>query len=130
MEQSPTGEIVDVNDALKEAVRALGGNKKVGSLLRPELPMEQATNWLRDCLNPERREKLSPEQAILILRLARQAGYHAAMTFIAGDIGYEARPVDLADRVAELQRSFVEAVDRLEQIQSQLQRVQAMRRVA
>jgi hypothetical protein len=130
MDQAPTGEFFeDANEALREAVRALGGNKKVGALLRPELPLEQATNWLRDCLNPDRREKLSPEQAFLLLRLAREAGYHAAMTFIAGQIGYEARPVDVTERVAELQRSFVEAVSRLEQIQAQLKNVQ-MRRVA
>jgi hypothetical protein len=121
----------DITDALREAVRQVGGHKKVGPLLWPELPLEQASNRLRDCLNPERREKLSPEQVVLILRLAREAGFHGVMGFLAFSTGYEPpRPVVPEDQEAALQRTFIEAVERLEGIQKQLQRVQQMRRVA
>jgi hypothetical protein len=121
----------DVNDALREAVRQLGGHKKVGPLLWPELPLDSASNRLRDCLNPDRREKLSPEQALLILCKAREVGYHGAMAFVAFTAGYEPpRPVVPEDQEAELQRTFIDAVERLESIQKQLQRVGQIRRAA
>lgn len=119
-----------VNDALQAAVTALGGYKKVGPVLRPELPIDQAATWLRDCLNPGRREKLSPEQTMLILRKARDAGYHAAMHFVAFDTGYKAAPVDPLTQEAELQERFIAAVEHLQGIQSQMQRVQRVRSVA
>lgn len=120
----------DFTEALREAVRALGGNKKVGPQLWPELPLEQASNRLRDCLNPERREKLSPDQVLLLLRLARTAGFHGAMAFIAYEAGYERpRTVEPEDREAELQRKFIDAVDNLAKIQAQLGRASKLRSV-
>lgn len=120
----------DFNDALREAVRQMGGHKKVGPTLWPELLSEQAANRLRDCLNPERRDKLSPEQALFILAQARAAGFHGAMAFVAFSAGYEPpRPVEPDDQEAELQRTFVDAVNRLQGIQQQLARVQQLRRV-
>lgn len=119
-----------VNDALQSAVTALGGFKKVGPVLRPELPIDQAAGWLRDCLNPGRREKLAPEQLMLILRQARAAGYHAAMNFVAFDTGYKAAPVDPESQEAELQSRFIDAVEGLSAIQAQLQRIQRVRAVA
>lgn len=130
--QQPFGEFFeDFNDALREAVRQLGGHKQVGLKLRPELPADQAGNWVRDCLNATRREKLSPEQALLVLQMARAVGFHGAMHFLAFTAGYEPpRPAEPDDQEAELQRRFVDAVDGLQEIQKQLQRVQQMRRVA
>lgn len=119
-----------VNDALSSAVTALGGFKKVGPALRPELPIDQAAGWLRDCLNAGRREKLAPEQVLLVLRMARAAGYHAAMNFVAFDTGYKASPVDPKSQEEELQQRFVEAVEGLTAIQAQLQRVQRLRSAA
>lgn len=130
--QAAFGEFFEgINDALREAVRQCGGHKKLGPILWPELLAEQAGNRLRDCLNPDRRDKLSPEQVVLILRKAREAGFHGAMAYVAFDTGYEPpRPVVPEDQEAELQRTFIDAVERLESIQKQLQRVQQMRRVA
>lgn len=119
-----------VNDALQGAVTALGGYKKVGPALRPELPVDQAAQWLRDCLNAGRREKLSPEQVLLLLREAARAGFHPLMNFIAFDAGYKAVPVDPQTQEAELQSRFIAAVEGLTAIQSQLQRIQRVRSVA
>jgi hypothetical protein len=119
-----------VNDALHAAVNALGGYKKVGPALRPELPIDQAAGWLRDCLNPSRREKLAPEQVMLVLRKAREAGYHAAMHFVAFDTGYKATPVDPQTQESELQERFIAAVEHLQGIQAQMQRVQRVRAAA
>lgn len=121
----------DINDALREAVRALGGVKQVGALLWPEVAPDTAGNRLRDCLNPERREKLSPEQLVFLLRKSREAGYHAAMEFVTYECGYaKPAPVDPSDKLAELQRQFIDAVEGLTQIQAQIQRAQGVRRVA
>lgn len=119
-----------VNDALQSAVNALGGYKKIGPQLRPELPIDQAAGWLRDCLNPSRREKLAPEQVMLVLRLSRSVGYHALMQFIAFDTGYKAQPVDPESQEAELQERFIAAVENLEGIRSQMQRIQRVRGIA
>lgn len=118
-----------VNDALLAAVNAMGGFKKVGPVLRPELPIDQAANWLRDCLNPSRREKLAPEQVMLVLRRARESGYHAAMHFVAFDTGYKATPVDPKNQLEQLQERFIEAVDTLASIKATMERVQRVRSV-
>jgi hypothetical protein len=120
----------NVNDALQAAVKALGGYKKVGPKLKPELGDEGAGNWLRDCLNPGRREKLSPEQVVWLLRTSREAGYHAAMAFVAFDTGYKATPVDPQTQESELQERFIAAVEHLQGIQAQMQRVQRGRPAA
>lgn len=120
----------DVNDALREAIRALGGYKKVGPKLFPDVLEDQAANRLRDCLNPDRRDTLTPSRVLMILRMAREAGFHGAMSFIAFDAGYEPpRPVVPEDQENELQRAFVDAVSTLETIQKQLQKVQGLRAV-
>jgi hypothetical protein len=120
----------DINDALREAVRQLGGNKKLGATLRPELPVTQAENWLRDCLNPERREKLSPEQLMLILSMASAEGYHGTMAFIAQMSRYEPpRPVTLEQQEADLQARFIESVDAQQRLLTQMQRLQGLRPV-
>jgi hypothetical protein len=121
----------DFNAALVDAVRHIGGNKQVGALLWPELPPDQSAGRLRDCLNPHRREKLSPEQVLLICTKAREVGCHSAMAFFCFSAGYEPpRPVVPEDQEAELMRTFTDAVDRLELIQKQLNRVQVLRRAA
>src|SRR4051812_30924308 len=85
----------DFNDALHDLVQALGGFKKVAPRLWPELPQEDAAPRLRHCLNPDRREKLSPEQVLLLLRWGREADFHGAKFFIDDDAGYSrSAPVD------------------------------------
>lgn len=112
------------NDALIDAVKVLGGYKVVGARLWPEEPPDRAGNKLRDCLNPERREKLSIEQALLILRWSREAGHHDAMQYLCFDLGYEpTKPTHDDVAVAAMQREFVAAVERLQQIQAHMSRV-------
>lgn len=119
-----------INEALQSAVTGLGGFKKVGPALRPELPVDSAAGWLRDCLNPGRREKLSPEQVMFIIREAGRANLHALMNFVAFDCGYKATPVAPQTQEAELQQRFADAVDSLATIQNQLQRVQRLKAAA
>lgn len=103
-----------IDEAIQEVVRACGGNKQIGARLWPELPLEQAGNKLRDCLNPDRREKLSPEQVVFLLRLGREHGAHAGLAFICHDCGYaEPQPLQSEDERARLQREYIEAAHKL-----------------
>lgn len=117
-----------LTDALIDCVRAAGGSKQVGPLLWPEKTPESAQRLLLDCLNDDRPSKLSPEQVLLVLRLARAKGYHDGMNFIAADLGYGTPvPIEPRDEVAELQRQFIESVrlqrslvDRIERAEGRL----------
>lgn len=124
----------DWNDALTGVVHALGGHKKVACLLRPELKdkPEQAGQWLRDCLNAEKRERLNPDQVFMLLRMARESDYHAAKHWLDSELGYEqGRPINpkdeavrLHERGADLVRELRVITDRMEKLtQAPLSRV-------
>lgn len=76
----------DIYDALKGAVKALGGAKKVGSRLRPGF--EKAEGWLDNCLNPDHPQKFDPEQVLSLLRWAQEVGFHGAMHYVDQATGY------------------------------------------
>ena len=116
-----------INDALRECVQACGGHKVVGSLLWPEKAADVAGRLLSDCLNDAKRERLSPEQVLLVLRLARERGCHAGMNFIARDAGYsDPPPVEPEDERAKLQREFIEASKSLTRMAAQIERMNAV----
>lgn len=95
----------DIYDALKDAVRALGGNKEVGVRLRPELASNNAGDWLKDCLNPKNRHVLDPQQIMWIIREAKAIGCHSIVHFICDDAGYaRTTPIEPIDEAAELLR--------------------------
>lgn len=101
----------DELEALQEAVRALGGPQVVGHLLRKDLLPDKAGQWLRDCLNRERREKLEFSQILLVFREAREVGAHGPWQWINEQLGYHApEPMAMKDEIAELQRSYIQAV--------------------
>lgn len=90
-----------LNDALREVVQALGGAKKVGALMRPDIVgADTAGRWIHDCLNPERAHRFDPDQVLWLLREGRKAGCHAAMRFLAAECGY-AEPVPIDPKVQE-----------------------------
>ena len=113
-----------IEEALKEAVKAMGGAKSVGVQMRPEKLAIDAGAWLSDCLNHEKRDKLSLEQVMWIIREARQHGCHVAMDFICETAGYEsAKPLEPENEKSKLMREFIEAtkqqthnVERMEQL--------------
>lgn len=113
------------NDALHDAVQSIGGYKKVGPKLWPERPPDEAAHKLRHCLNRERREKLSPERVLLLLRWARETDFHGAKHFLDDDTGYErSQPVEPETERARLQREFIDAVGKLDVIKDQLGRLE------
>lgn len=117
-----------LNDALIECIKAAGGSKQVGPQLWPEKAPDTAQRMLLDCLNEDRPAKLSPDQVLLVLRLARARGFHDGMNFIAVELGYGTPvPVEPRDEVADLMRAFNESVaqqaslaDRIEKAASRL----------
>lgn len=92
----------DFRDALRHAIKALGGFEAVGAELWPSKLRKQAGAWLSDCLNPERAAKLDLEEIAEIMRMARAAGVHCAMHQLADETGY-ARP-DIAPQQSEAQK--------------------------
>lgn len=116
-----------INDALRELVALLGGTKVVGSRMRPELPADHAGRWLNDCLNESRREHLTPEQVMWLLREGRQIGAHGAMGWIAGEAGYTApQPLEPDDERSQLQREYIEAAKHMAKVAERIERVAAM----
>jgi hypothetical protein len=116
----------DWNDALDGVVHALGGYKRVGTMLRPEWQgrPEAASQWLRDCLNSEKRERLDPDQVLMLLRLAREAGFHAAKFWLDAEIGYQrGEPLSPQDERAQLQRQYIECVHLARDITDRMERL-------
>lgn len=123
-----------LNDALIACITAAGGSKQVGPLLWPEKAPDSAQRMLLDCMNEDRPAKLSPEQVLLVLRLARAKGYHAGMNFIASDLGYGTPvPIEPKDEAADLMRQYIESVAEQKRTAERLERAVArlgMRSVA
>lgn len=116
----------DWNDALDAVVHALGGYKKVAVMLRPELDQKPnaAAQWLRDCLNQEKPERLNPDQVFMLLRIARAADYHAAKHWMDAELGYEqGRPLKPEDEAASLQSRGADLVRELRMITERLERL-------
>jgi len=112
-----------LNEALVECIKAAGGSKQVGPLLWPEKAPDSAQRMLLDCMNEDRPAKLSPEQVLLVLRLARAKGYHEGMNFIAADLGYGTPvPVEPRDEVADLMREFNASVEKQAALADRIQK--------
>src|SRR5688572_9646875 len=102
--------VEDYNEAIRAAVQALGGFKRVGSDLRPDIAVDAAGRWLADCINPDKREVLPPSALAFIRRRARENGCHVLAAYESLDAGY-APPVAIEpeDERAALMREFVQA---------------------
>ena len=86
-----------IEDAIGTAVKALGGPKKVARMLWPALEAsnpETAYTRLKHCLDPERKDKLSLGELLLIARKAREIGEHSIARYFGRDVGYEFAPLD------------------------------------
>lgn len=117
-------------DALRAAVQALGGAKQVGAMLWPDKTPDHAGRLLLDCLNPARAEKLDLGQTMRVLRLARDAGVHAPMVWICGEVGYEAKPITKAEEIDRVTTVVEQASKTLATAVATLERLQRARAVA
>lgn len=89
-------------DALRAAVQALGGAKKVGPMLWPDKGVDGSARQLLDCINPSRNDKLDASQIIRIFGLAKEAGCYAPFQWFASEVGFDARPITRADEIDRL----------------------------
>lgn len=111
-------------DALRSCVDVAGGFKKIGSLLWPALPIDQAGRRLAMCLDLERPEKLSLSELVMLIKLGRDQGCHVGMAFIAQAAGYEVpKPSDPQSETERLQRDFVRSVQELSRIEKRLEQL-------
>lgn len=113
--------VEDYLDAIRATVQALGGAKRIGSDMKPDLSVEAAGRWLSDCCNPDRRERLSPTELAYLRKRARAAGVHIMATFEMRDAGYaDPTPVEPEDQRAALQRAFIQQTEELKRMLGQL----------
>lgn len=108
------------NDALIECVKACGGSKEVGLALWPTMGVEPAQRKLLACLNPDRHEKLGPDEVLTVLKLAREAGCHAGMSYMASFLHYsEPKPVTPAERAADMDLRIAVALEQVAKLMAQ-----------
>lgn len=112
-----------LNQVLVDCVKAAGGSAAVGAKMFPEKTPQAAQRTLLDCLSEDRPAKLSPEQVLMVLRLAREKGFHDGMNFIAADLGYGTPvPIEPRDEVADLMREFNASVAMQAQLADKIQK--------
>jgi hypothetical protein len=117
--------------AIGATVTALGGNKRVGSTLWPTMPADEAGRRLAHCLNPDKRDKLCPNELAMIRREARKKGVHILAHYEARDAGYaEPLPLNPEDEAAQLQREYIAAVKGLQALADRIDRNASMRGAA
>ena len=111
----------DIYEAIKTAVQALGGSKKVGSTLWPDKSPDKAGELLNNCLNTTRNEKLDPEQFIYLSNEAQKIGMHSIADFYSSACNYKFIPVKPEDEKAELMKQFNQSVSLQNQIVKRLE---------
>lgn len=84
-------------EAIGAAISAAGGTKRVAEILWPALKRETAYTRLKHCLDPEKADKLSLGELLMIARLAREHGDHSIARYFGRDVGYEIKPLADAD---------------------------------
>lgn len=120
-----------LNQALVDCVKAAGGSAHVGPKLWPEKTREAAQRQLLDCLNEERPAKLSPEQVLLVLRLARERGHHGGVAYLLESLGYApTNPIEPKDEAADLMRKVIENQEALAEQMKRLAALQPKLRSA
>lgn len=116
--------IETIDEAMHEIVRALGGPKRVGPMLWPEKQPDAAARLVADCVNPERDRRFSPDQMLLLFRLAREANFHGAKQWFDDATGYSrSEPVSPEDERERLERATLAAVATLQGLTERLERL-------
>lgn len=114
-----------IYEALAAIVTCLGGPKRVGAMLWPNKSIRDAAKLLNNCLNPQRAEKLDPEQVVLLFRRARDAGFHIAKHWLDAETGYApSTPLAPQDEQAQLISAMETAGEQLQNAVNALERVQ------
>lgn len=119
------------NQALVDCIKAAGGSAIVGKKMFPEKKPEAAQRALLDCMSEDRPAKLSPEQVLFVLRLAREKGYHGGVAYLLEDLGYApTTPIEPKDIDADLQRQFIECMGKADRLVERMERLRPQLRHA
>lgn len=113
----------DLYEALRVLVMRLGGPKKIGLKLRPELSLEHAAIWMNNCLNRDRSEKLDLDQIDLLIGLGRKAGIHIVPETLAARHNYRIEAIDPETERARIQREFTNAAERLQGLLERMEKL-------
>lgn len=111
-------------DAVRAAVQALGGAKKVGSMLWTDKGPDAAGRLLLDCINPGRHEKLDLSQVMLILSMAKDIGVHSPFAWIAGQVGYDCNPITRAEEIDRVTTVIEQSTKTLAAALAAMERIQ------
>jgi len=114
----------DIYGAIRGFVSFAGGSKAIGPLVFPAKG-EKAASWLDDCLNPDRPAKLSPEELVHILKIARARGFHGVMQFLGDSADYNVTPRDPKDEAEELRRDVRDLLTEVNRKLERLERAEA-----
>lgn len=107
-------------DAVKALVDACGGPKRVGEYLRPDLPADDAGEWLLKTLKSNRREVMSAPQLIQLLMLGRRHSCDVLAAFVLDQAGYE--PPKVLKLETEAQRVSAELAVVMDRVSREFQR--------
>lgn len=111
-------------EVLRACIDRLGGAKTVGCRMKPELAdrPDVAARWVLDRLNEDRRERMSLQQAIAILRWAGASGWHEGMAHWNRLCGYApAAPLAPETEAAELQKRLAATIEQQRRLFAQMQ---------
>lgn len=115
--------VEDYNEAIRATVQALGGFKRVGADMKPDLAADAAGRWLADCCNPDKRDNLKPTELAYLRRRARLEGVHVLASFELREAGYAPpQPITAEDEAAQLQREFVTASKAMQSLFNRMER--------
>lgn len=112
-------------DAIDEVIRVCGGRKRFACEMWPDKPARDAHNLLDACLNPERRERLSPAQVMYIAKRGAESGCHAVMQYMAAECGYEIKPITKAEEADRLATVVEQSAKTLAAALASLERIRA-----
>ena len=117
-------EFDNVLECLIACVKAAGGSKAVAQKVWPTKTLDSAQRHLLNCLDDSRAERLAPDQVLFIAGLARDAGCHAYMQYLAQHLHYAAPvPREPAQELAQLQHQFAQMVAQQQVLLGQIQTV-------
>jgi hypothetical protein len=115
-----------IHDAIGADIVALGGKKKVATLLWPHLKPETAYTRIAHCLSEEFPEKLAPEEMLFIARKACETGSRAILAYLNQECGCAPPiPVDPLDEAEALRRDIRDSLASLNRKVERLERAEA-----
>lgn len=113
-----------IDDAIGNAVQALGGFKRVACDLWPSMKAESAYSKLKAALDPAKeRENLDQHEIELISDRAAAVGNYAIPRWFAERCGGEFRVVAPVERALDLQQRFDKGVGELTQLVERMERL-------